>query len=286
MMADVVGSTPLYERVGDAAALQQVLGCLDTIRQISLQHGGEFMRSKGDDVLTVFRDPLGALNAVMDIARQMTDQALSIRIGLNFGPVVRARDDVFGDAVNVAARLATIANPGEALVGKSLFDALAPTAQSSLRHLGRMDFKGKHASLDVYTLRDDRLGLNTEIFSIKPAHLLDADERPFVSVSVRHSDRVVALVEGQSLTIGRSSDCDIVLAYPWVSRHHATVSVVKGRAKLLERSSSGTYLSLDWTKEIFVRREDIILMGSGRISPGMKLDAADSAALSYEVSFF
>ena len=284
MMADVVGSTPLYERVGDAVALQQVLDCLDMICQISVQHGGEFMRSKGDDILTVFREPSSALNAAVQVGRQMSVWPLPIRVGLNHGPVVRARDDVFGDAVNVTARLTSSANPGETLVGHSMFEALPPSAQGMLRHLGRMEFKGKDGHFDVYTLRDNNLGLNTEIFSAKPARQEEASKRPEVAILIRHADRTVVLREGQSLSIGRSSDCDVVLCYPWVSRHHATVTVIHGRAKLMERSSSGTYLSVDFKEETFVRREDVILMGSGTISPGTKLFSDEAAALSYKVS--
>ena len=72
LLADVVGSTPLYERIGDDAALQQVSDCLDVIREIAGRHGGDFIYSKGDDVLSLFERPEAALRAVCQISGQLT----------------------------------------------------------------------------------------------------------------------------------------------------------------------------------------------------------------------
>ncbi len=67
LLTDVVGSTPLYEAIGDAAALGQITNCLDTIRTIIRANGGEFIHSKGDDVLCIFVDPGAALVAASQI---------------------------------------------------------------------------------------------------------------------------------------------------------------------------------------------------------------------------
>ena len=125
LLADVVGSTPLYERIGDDAALQQISDCLDAIREIAVRHGGDFIHSKGDDVLSLFERPEAALRAVRQISSQLTKGSLTTRIGLHFGAVIRTRGEVFGDVVNVTARLSTTANPGEVLISQSFFEALS-----------------------------------------------------------------------------------------------------------------------------------------------------------------
>ena len=149
LLADVVGSTPLYERIGDDAALQQVSDCLDTIREIAARHGSDFIHSKGDDVLSLFERPEGALRAVRQIVSQLTRGSLTTRIGLHFGAVIRTRGEVFGDVVNVTARLSTAANPGEVLISQSFFEALSSEGRSDLRLLDKMPFKGKEEPFDV-----------------------------------------------------------------------------------------------------------------------------------------
>ena len=165
LLADVVGSTPLYERIGDDAALQQISDCLDAIREVVARHGGDFIYSKGDDVLSLFESAEAALKAVCQISSQLTKGPLRARIGLHFGAVIRARGAVFGDVVNVTARLSTTANPGEVLISQSFFEALSADSRSALRLLDQMAFKGKLELFDVYTLGSDGGALSTQIAS-------------------------------------------------------------------------------------------------------------------------
>ncbi|MDX8441039.1 adenylate/guanylate cyclase domain-containing protein [Mesorhizobium australafricanum] len=158
-----MGSVPLYERIGDDAALQQVSGCLDAIREIVAQNGGDFIYSKGDDVLSLFERPEAALSAVCQIGGRLAKEPLIARIGLHFGAVIRARGAVFGDVVNVTARLSAAANPGEVLISQSFFEALSADRRGPLRLLDKMAFKGKQELFDVYTLRGDDGALSTHI---------------------------------------------------------------------------------------------------------------------------
>ena len=117
LMADISGSSALYDNVGDADALRQVGICLDNMAAIVADEGGTVIRSKGDDVLAIFTDPVAALEASRAIlALKITGQtALAIHVGATFGNVIRARDDIFGDSVNTAARLSSMAKSGELL---------------------------------------------------------------------------------------------------------------------------------------------------------------------------
>ena len=182
-----MGSTPLYERIGDDAALQQVSDCLDAIREIAVRHGGDFIHSKGDDVLSLFEKPDAALRAVREISSPLTKGPLTTRIGLHFGAVIRTRGEVFGDAVNVTARLSTTANPGEVLVSQSFFEALSPGGRSALRLLDKMPFKGKEEPFDVYTLGSDDGVPTTQIAS--RGTIIDRRFAP-----PRHIDLVIPMV--------------------------------------------------------------------------------------------
>ena len=283
LLADVVGSTPLYERIGDDAALQQVSDCLDAMREIVAWHGGDFIYSKGDDVLSLFERPEAALTAVCQISSQLAKWPLSARIGLHFGAVIRARGALFGDVVNVTARLSSTANPGEVLISQSFFEALSAGSRSALRLLDKMAFKGRQDLFDVYTLGSDD-GLGTHIAS--RGTFVDRRSAPprQINLVIRYGDQLRSCRNNQFVTIGRSPECNIVVQRPWVSRHHATLTISNGKARLIERSSSGTFVSMGPDHdEVFVRREDILLFGSGVISPGQRSSLGDAQILHYEI---
>ncbi|AZO18447.1 MULTISPECIES: adenylate/guanylate cyclase domain-containing protein [unclassified Mesorhizobium] len=284
LLADVVGSTPLYERIGDDAALRQVSDCLDAIRAIVAEHGGDFIYSKGDDVLSLFESSEAALRAVCQINSQLTRGPLSARIGLHFGAVIRARGAVFGDVVNVTARLSTTANPGEVLISQSFFEALSAGSRSALRLLDKMAFKGKQELFDVYTLRSDDGVPSTNVAS--RGTIIERRSAPprQINLVIRYGDQLGSCRNNEFVTIGRSPECDIVVQRPWVSRHHATFTISNGKARLVERSSSGTFVSMGpGQEEVFVRREDILLFGSGVISPGRRSSLGDAQILHYEI---
>ncbi|MER8827436.1 adenylate/guanylate cyclase domain-containing protein [Mesorhizobium sp. M0938] len=283
LLADVVGSTPLYERIGDDAALLQVSDCLDAMRAIVAQHGGDFIYSKGDDVLSLFGSSEAALRAVRQISCQLKEGPLSARIGLHFGAVIRARGAVFGDVVNVTARLSTTANPGEVLISQSFFEALSAGSRSGLRLLDKMAFKGKQELFDVYTLRSDDGALGTRIASRGTIIDRRSAPPPQINLVIRYEDQLRFCRHNEFVTIGRSPECNIVVQRPWVSRHHATFTISNGKARLVERSSSGTFVSMGPGHEVFVRREDILLFGSGVISPGLKSSLGDAQILHYEI---
>ena len=283
LLADVVGSTPLYERIGDDAALRQISDCLDAIREIAGRHGGDFIYSKGDDVLSLFERPEAALGAVCQITSRLTQGPLGARIGLHFGAVIRARGALFGDVVNVTARLSSTANPGEVLISQSFFEALSAGSRGALRLLGKMDFKGKQELFDVYTLGSDDGAPSTHIAS--RGTFVDRRSAPprQINLVIRHGDQLRSCRDNELVTIGRSPECDIVVQRPWVSRHHATFTISNGKARLIERSSSGTFVSMGPGHEVFVRREDILLFGSGVISLGQRSSLGDAQVLHYEI---
>ena len=284
LLADVVGSTSLYESIGDAAALSQITDCLDTIRAIIRANGGEFIHSKGDDILCIFVDP-GAALAVASQILSSPRGAISIRTGLHFGQIIRARHDIFGDVVNLTARLAAIANPGEVLASQSLVDVLSPRDKQRLALLDKMTFKGKSEPCNIFILLDEDRTFNTEI-SFRNAGKSQAQDAPTrtVSVTLRYNDQTKSCGNNENLTIGRSDDCDLVVQRQWVSRHHATITIANGRVRLAERSSSGTFISTHSGHEVLVRREDVLLLGSGVISPGVQRTNSDAQLIHYEVA--
>lgn len=284
LLADVTGSTPLYETIGDAEAARRVGRCLQMMREIIAATGGVFVSSKGDDVLSTFAEPADALACAEAILARMPVDGLSVHAGLHSGSVIASGGNLFGDAVNLTARLAAMANAGEVLISRD-FAVRLPRAQTAqLRHLSSILFKGKAIPVDVYALTDATPAM-TEM-QILPARRA-SDERDGMTERV-----VVALTsggerhiveEGRSVSIGRAPDSDLVIDKPWVSRQHATVTVARGRVQLTDRSSYGCYVADALGCEFAALRETVVLTGSGRISLGSSASSPDAAIIGYEV---
>jgi len=283
LLADVVGSTPLYESVGNDIALGQIADWRERMCSLVHSNGGEYISSKGDDVLSLFSDPAGAFRAA---AQMMVPTSLPIpfHAGLHFGPIIRVGDDIYGDAVNLTARLAAIANPGEVLITQSLVDRLSPVDRELLGFLDKMVFKGKSEPCSIYAFLDRDRSLNTQISNSRlgKSAVLSKAIRP-LCITLRYNDQAISCHDNEALTIGRSPDCRVVINRQWVSRHHATITIENGRIRLAERSSSGTFISMQQGQEFMVRRENVLLLGSGTISPGMRCTGRDAQIVYFDI---
>ena len=241
LLADISGSTPLYEAVGDAEAQRLIGAELARLQSAISDAGGRCIRQKGDDVLGCFAEPGGAFDAVRAMLSRPADHVLSIHGGLHYGQVVRADGDIFGEAVNLTARLAALANADEALFSKSFVDRLTWEEAARLRPLDRLRLKGVSSPIEVYSFIDDDPDVQTQI----PLGLAETrvplgrwPAASAVSLRLVYGQEQRHCGESQSMLIGRSEDCDLVLPLPWISRKHAVVTVRDGKAMLADRSSS------------------------------------------------
>jgi adenylate cyclase len=286
LLADISGSTPLYEAVGDTQAQRLIGKELKRLQAAITDQGGVCIRQKGDDVLGYFVDPRQAFRAVRAMLPHPTDHRLSIHAGLHYGAIVLARGDIFGEAVNLTARLAALANAHEALLSRSLFDQLPPREAACLRPLDRIRLKGVSSPIEVYSFVDDDAALQTQMFA-GPTEIRGAlaSWLPAAAVTIvlSYGDASRRCGENETVLIGRSGECDIVLSGPWVSRRHAVVMVRDGKVILEDRSSSGTYVSVGGGHELLLRRETIVLTGNGVISPAMHPARPEADPIQFEI---
>ena len=113
LFADVVGSTRLYELMGDLRARDMVAICIDCMRSATEQHQGTVIKTMGDEVMATFPSADEALNAAAQMQQQISvhaqlkvdGQAVAIRVGCHYGPVVLENRDVFGATVHTANRM-------------------------------------------------------------------------------------------------------------------------------------------------------------------------------------
>jgi adenylate cyclase len=264
LFADIAGSTTLYESAGDASAHQSVTACLETLGGICVRNHGEIIKSIGDEILCSFEEPDRALVAASEMQISVREQGiLQVRIGFHFGPVVEADDDVFGDTVNLAARVVALCNPGQILTTRETRDTLTPFLGKSCRRLHSTHVKGRSGKVTLYEVvwnSDDGLTIITDDRTFYPA----ANQ-----LTLYFRSTSWCLTEKSNLTkMGRGAGNGIVVDIPTASRFHATIAFYKGKYVLKDISSNGTFVQMLTGEQYVLHREELILTGSGEIGLG------------------
>jgi adenylate cyclase len=152
---DITGYTRLTEERGDEAAADLAAKLARLVRRSSQKHGGRPVKWLGDGVMFYFREPAGAVLAALEMAEGVASHDLPpAHVGLHAGPVVFQDGDYFGRTVNLAARIADYARPGEVVVSQEVVEA-ADGAPVSFEEIGPVELKGVTGALRLHTARRD-----------------------------------------------------------------------------------------------------------------------------------
>src|SRR5690606_2979434 len=151
VFADVVGSTRIYEVMGDLRARDMVLTCVEIMREATEQHHGTVIKTIGDEIMATFPTANDAMNAASQMQHdirchaqwKLDGQPLAIRIGGHYGPVVVENRDIYGAAVHTANRMTSQAKAGQIMVTRAMVERLAPEWQSAARQIDVATLKGK-----------------------------------------------------------------------------------------------------------------------------------------------
>jgi class 3 adenylate cyclase len=139
---DLVGYTRLTEEQGDQAAAELAGTLAVLVERSSREHGGVPVKWLGDGVMVHFREPAGAVLSALGMVRQLPEAGLPpAHVGIAAGPVVTQGGDYFGRTVNLAARIAAHAGPGQVLVSERVAEA-GPPAGVALAEAGEVQLKG------------------------------------------------------------------------------------------------------------------------------------------------
>jgi TolB-like protein/class 3 adenylate cyclase/tetratricopeptide (TPR) repeat protein len=155
MATDVVGYSKLMQ--SDEAAALAALSASQTVTQEHIElHQGRIANTAGDSVVAEFGSAVEAVRCAMALQEKLSNQAdvggLQVRIGIHLGDVVDKGGDLFGTAVNVAARLEGIAQPGGIVVSAAVRDAIAGKFAASFADLGLKTLKNIEEPIRAYAL--------------------------------------------------------------------------------------------------------------------------------------
>ncbi len=288
MFADVSGSTRLYERLGDEMALEKVTRCLAMASSITRDNKGRVVKTIGDEVLCTFPTCADAISAACVIHDQLAglkgvdDEAgnrLAMRIGIHAGAAIQEGGDVFGDAINVAARMTAQAKARQTIVSGAVRGEISPMLKSCTRYVDRAMVKGKQEAMEMYEFicHPDDATVLAEL-------TLSGGVRAPRTLVLSCGDRTVEVSEhNPSVLVGRDSTCDLVVNEMTASRHHLRVEFRKNRLMLVDQSTNGTYILPDLESVVFARRDELALEGSGLISLGCSFKHRPKAVITYKV---
>jgi TolB-like protein/class 3 adenylate cyclase len=182
MATDVVGYSKLMQS-DEAAALAALTEVRNATQQQIELHQGRIANTAGDSVLAEFGSAVEAVGCAMALQQQLTSQEgkdLHLRIGVHLGDVVDKAGDLFGSAVNIAARLEGIAQPGGIVVSAAVRDAIAGKLATSFSDLGLQALKNIEEPLRAYALSPRTGSLLSGVSRIGEALLLPS--KPSIAV--------------------------------------------------------------------------------------------------------
>jgi adenylate cyclase len=280
LFADVVGSTRLYELMGDLRARDMVAICIDVMRSATEQHQGTVIKTMGDEVMATFADADQALNAASQMQQQISrhsqlkveGQPVALRIGCHFGPVVLENRDVFGATVHTANRMTSQAKAMQIMTTAAVVERLGPQWRAAVRQVDVATLKGQGSEVVLYEV----LWQTEDVTSMVPAIGMSNSTLPHLRLRLNFQDREIVLDERHpAVAIGRAEDNYLIIKGNLISRLHARIEINRHKFVLVDQSTNGTFVQSQDGDEAFVRRDSVQIKGKGMIGLG-KLPEQDS----------
>src|SRR6201990_938720 len=163
LAGDVAGYSRLMgsDEEGTLAALKSHRR--DLVDRKLKKHSGRLIKTTGDGMLVEFASAVDAVRCAVEVQRAMvernadvpTDRRIEFRVGINIGDIIEDEGDIFGDGVNVAARLESIAPRGGICISRQVVDQIEGKLKLQCRELGRQNLKNISRPVEVYSVNLD-----------------------------------------------------------------------------------------------------------------------------------
>lgn len=288
LFADICGSTSLYENLGDDRARKLIFQCINVMSDEIYAGKGTLVKTIGDEVMATFPTAEAAFHAACSIRNTVESNQLAfayplhIRIGFNYGPVIREFGDVFGNTVNVASRVSAITRAGQVMATQAVYDELPAELRSRMRQILRAELKGKQDRFDLYQViveQEDTLSTRIGMPAFRKAPE-KVDE-----LILRYRGRSIRVnKECRSVILGRDDTCDLVVRNELASRLHIHVEFRSGKFVIVDQSTNGTYVRFSDGNIAHITREEIYLQGDGSISLGQSFAENPGDIVEFSVS--
>lgn len=290
VFADLVGSTGIFERLGDETAGHFVTQLTSALSKTFEQYRGRVVKLLGDGLFVLFPAEGDALAACIAIQARLQDHPVyaggtgspvQMQMGVDAGEIVEIDGDCFGDAVNSAARLADLAGAEQILTTQRVRDALPLMQQAQLRSLGPMYLRGKSDVIGVFRVewQPDR-GADETVMGVS---MFKAGKHSVLELSSGGRSLQVD-PRSEKLSLGRATTATLSINDSRVSRLHATVEWRGGHFVLSDISSFGTWVYMgNQTEPLVLRRTECYLVGQGQIALGCERESEGAPTVAFSV---
>lgn len=292
LFADIVDSSRLYSELGDEVAQPLIAQGLDLLTDIVTQYYGKVIKTIGDEVLATFDSTTHAAEAALFMQKMITGTSfgpdkkhLNIKIGLHAGTVIWQEGDVFGNSVNVAARLVAQAKPKQILISKATLHDVDKSIPLISRHIDTMKLKGIQDAIEVYDISSNEdEGSQTITLATEISGALDEPEKNLALTLKFNKKSHLINAENTTLKFGRDETNHVIVDQPSASRFHARIDYEKGRFILVDQSTNGTYVKQSDGTTAHVHRDKFTLSGQGLISLGQPIAPETANKISFRIA--
>ena len=180
-VTDVVGFSKLMEKNEDAT-LKSLRACREILDRLFEEHGGRIFNTAGDSVLAEFQSAVSAVICATEFQKLIKQRNQSVseasqmhfRLGLNMGDVIVEGTNLYGDGVNVAARLEALSQPGGVSLSKAIHDFVSQKVELTFADLGSQ--KVKNTVLHAYDVTID--GLEERVLETTSDSVKEIESKP------------------------------------------------------------------------------------------------------------
>jgi len=289
LFADVVGSTRLYECLGDHSAREMIVRCVELMREATVRNRGTVIKTIGDEILAIFPTANDAVNGAAEMQHDIAahpelavqGQHVAIRIGCHFGAVVLDNKDIFGTTVHTANRMTSQAKAGQIVLTADTVKRLSPEWRAVSRQIDVTSLRGMNEEMELFEVLWQQEDATSQLPSIE----LDARKGHRArKVHLHYLGREYLVDDTKKLfTMGRAEENDIVVRGTLISRLHAKIEVTREKFVLVDQSTNGTFVTNEEGRESFVRRDSVPLQGKGLIGLGKLPEPNAPDAIRYEL---
>ncbi len=292
MFADVSGSSRLYKAVGDELARALISEAVVRMLRAVNSHGGTLIKTIGDEVMARFPSAAQGLLAAVAMQRDaempIDGQMLPLRIGVNFGATLLENNDVFGEAVNDAAALVKIARARQIVTNASTLVHAPAELQSLCTVFDRVILKGGRDEEDISLVRWESPETTGSANATTVMGVVDTSTAsPIVGGKLQLvylGQNFAIAPELTPFHIGRDpAKCQLIIDSSFSSRDHSSIEYRRGKYVLVDHSTNGTYVQMRGHQDIYLRREEVPMTGSGEISIGQPLGTAPELTIVFEL---
>ncbi|WP_158558846.1 adenylate/guanylate cyclase domain-containing protein [Rhodoferax lacus] len=295
LFVDLVGSTALYQSLGNARAAELVSGVTGWIGRVCEAAGGRVIRRLGDGVLVSFAKGAAAFECAIALQRRQSqhnadapDHAqVQIKIGLARGSMVESGTGWVGDVINLATDLSDRCGPEQILACGVSVDQIKLGIFARFRSLGLMHMLGKSEPVDVFQI-EWKNDSNTGVPTVRAALEVNdfSDSSLATGIRLAWSDRQADFLRADlPIVLGRHAEADFQVEDPRISRRHARIYELDDALVLEDTSSYGTSVRFASANTVLtLRNQECVLHDDCEIAFGASFDQSNVPQL--RLNFF